>query len=414
MKHSHGKNRLLNRLCRKMRGLPVMFICVLGVYLSGCAGGSGKENSNELTDTFDMVSSADLSEAELLEQQVSEKLASMTLEEKAAQLFIITPEALTNSSRVTQAGERTREALDKYPVGGLIYFKDNIVSEEQVTEMIGTQQQYSMERIGLPLFISVDEEGGKVARIGSCNAIDVPKIENAAEIGAGGDSGEAYEAGDTIGAYLSRMGFNLDYAPVADVLTNPENTVVKDRSYGSAPVLVSEMILKNLAGLEAHGVYGCVKHFPGHGATTGDTHEGYAYTDKTWEEMKENEVVPFTDAIEQGVSFVMVGHISCPNITGDHTPASLSKIMIEDYLKGELGYENIVITDALNMHAITEQYSSAEAAVTALNAGVDVLLIPEDFAEAYEGVLDAVQQGEITEARIDESVEKILRAKLRM
>lgn len=415
---------LQNRRDGKIWHRMAVLACVVGMCVCGCAGGTDNGNADEISDTSDVADSEVIrdgedfeigeTEAALLEQQVSEKLASMTLEEKVAQIFIITPETLTDSSDVTQAGERTKAALDKYPIGGFIYFKDNIVSEEQVTAMIAAQQQYSRERIGLPLFISVDEEGGKVARIGGCDAIDVPRIENAAEIGSSGNSQEAYEAGDSIGEYLARMGFNLDYAPVADVLTNPENTVVKDRSFGNNPALVSEMVLENLAGLEENGVYGCVKHFPGHGATTGDTHEGYAYTNKTWTEMKENEIIPFRDAIEQGVDFVMVGHISCPNITGDNTPASLSKIMIEDYLKGELGYENIVITDALNMQAVTEQYSSAEAAVTALHAGVDILLIPEDFHEAYEGVVDAVQQGELTEERIDASVEKILRAKMRM
>lgn len=405
-----------------------MIMCVLGMVLGACAGGRKNGNTGEGTDasvTADTEAVSDgkadselstegLSEAELFEQQVSGKLASMTLEEKTAQLFIITPEALTDSSHVTQAGENTKEAIEAYPIGGIIYFSENIVSEEQVTEMIAAQQQYCTDRIGLPLFISTDEEGGTVTRIASCEAIEIPKILSAAEIGAEGDPSEAYETGSTIGAYLSRMGFNLDYAPVADVLTNPENTVVKERSYGSESALVAEMVLKNLKGLNLHGIYGCVKHFPGHGATAGDTHEGYAYTDKTWEELKENEIVPFKAAMEEGVSFVMVGHISCPNITGDNTPASLSKIMIEDYLKGELGYENIVITDALNMQAVTRQYSSAEAAVTALHAGVDMLLMPEDFKEAYEGVLDAVQQGEITEERLDESVEKILRVKMNM
>jgi beta-N-acetylhexosaminidase len=208
------------------------------------------------------------------------------------------------------------------------------------------------------------------------------------------------------------MGFNLDFAPVADVLTNPENTVVKNRSYGNDAKLVSSMVKQELTGLESHGVYGCIKHFPGHGATVGDTHEGYAYTDKTWDELKTSEVIPFADCITQGVSFLMVGHISLPNVTGDNTPASLSETMITTYLQGELGYQGIVLTDALNMKAVTEQYTSAEAAVKAVNAGVDMLLMPADFSSAYSGVLSAVQNGTITQERLDTSVQKILKVKM--
>ena len=184
----------------------------------------------------------------------------MSLEEKVAQLFLITPEALTGAGTVTQAGEATRAALEQYPVGGLIYFQGNIVSEQQVTDMITRQQQFSQERIGLPLLISVDEEGGQVTRVASCANVDVPKFEDTAQIGASGDSSRAHASGQAIGSYLSRMGFNLDFAPVGDTLTNPDNTVVKRRSYGSDPQAVAEMAAQNLKGLESHRVYGCIKH----------------------------------------------------------------------------------------------------------------------------------------------------------
>lgn len=357
-----------------------------------------------------------LSEEEQLEQQVKEKLGQMTIEQKVAQLFIITPEALTGYETVTQAGETTRIALLQYPIGGLIYFENNLISKEQVTEMIALQQQDTMEAVGLPLFISIDEEGGKVARIASESkaSFGVPVFSNMSEIGATGDSQKAYDVGSTIGTYLHRMGFNLDFAPVADVLTNPENTVVKERSFGSDPTVVSEMVSQVLTGLEEQQVYGCIKHFPGHGATLGDTHNGYAYTDKTWEELCQSEVIPFQNSIEQGVFFIMIGHISLPQITGDDTPASLSEVMIQNYLQGELGYEGIVLTDALNMKAVTNQYTSAQAAVKAVNAGVDMLLMPADFQTAYEGIIEAVQNGTITEERLNQSIRKILKIKLSM
>ncbi len=187
---------------------------------------------------------------------------------------------------------------------------------------------------------------------------------------------------------------------------------MKQRSYGSDPNIVSQMVQENLKGLQKHRVYGCVKHFPGHGATKGDTHEGYAYTDKTWEELSEEDMIPFKDSIAWGVDFVMVGHISLPNVSGDDVPASLSSHMISNLLREELGYDGIVLTDALNMGAITQKYTSSQAAVGTILAGSDMILMPDDFASAYKGVLEAVRDGTITEERLDESLVRILRVKL--
>ena len=375
--------------------------------------GDGQGAGNEGLGTGGTGSPQALS-AEELQEKVQAKLSSMSLEEKVAQLFLITPEALTGAGTVTQAGEATKAALEQYPVGGLIYFQGNIVSEQQVTDMIAKQQQFSQERIGLPLLISVDEEGGQVTRVASCANVDVPKFEDTAQIGASGDSSRAHASGQAIGSYLSRMGFNLDFAPVADTLTNPDNTVVKRRSYGSDPQTVAEMAAQNLKGLESQGVYGCIKHFPGHGATLGDTHNGYAYTDKSWEDLKASDLIPFQRCVAEGVSFVMVGHISLPQAIGDDVPASCSQTAIQGYLRGELGYQGIVLTDALNMGAIVDQYSSAQAAIKAFQAGSDMLLMPADFRSAYQGVLDAVNQGSISQERLNESVTRILKIKMQI
>lgn len=362
----------------------------------------------------DMEVNEETATGEMLQKRIQSKLASMTLEEKIAQLFIITPESLTESASVTQAGEITKAALWEYPVGGLIFFEGNIRSEQQVTELLRKQQTYIKERIGLPLFMAVDEEGGQVTRLASCDGMDIRDFPDISEIGAMQDVNQALELGSVIGDYLNRMGFNLDFAPVADVLTNPENTVVKKRSYGSNPQLVSEMVKNNLKGLYQHQIYGCIKHFPGHGATLGDTHEGYAYTDKTWEELKNSDTIPFQDSISWGVEFIMVGHISVPQVTGNDVPASLSSHIINDLLRGELGYDGIVLTDALNMGAVTDQYTSSQAAVNAILAGNDMILMPLDFKNAYEGILSAVKEGIITEERLEESLERILRIKFSM
>ena len=354
-----------------------------------------------------------LTEEQLLEQEISERIASMTLEEKVAQLFIVTPEALTGQDCVTLADEAAGEAFHACPVGGLVFFSENFESESQTVELLADFQAFSIDRLELPLFLCVDEEGGSVARVAGSGVFDVPDVGDMSDIGAGGDTDAAYQAGKTIGTYLSELGFNVDFAPVADVWTNTENTMLQDRAFGSSAELVSGMASAFLNGLRDTGVQGTYKHFPGHGNTAADTHDGYAYTEKTWEELLECELIPFETGISQGVNFIMVAHIALPNVTGDDTPASLSEA-VYDLLRSELGYEGIAVTDALNMGAVTEDYTSEQAAVAALQAGADMILMPEDFESAFSGVLNAVESGELTEERIDESLERILRVKLQM
>lgn len=346
--------------------------------------------------------------------EVQQVVRSMSLEDKVAQLFLVKPEAIVDIGTATAAGEATKQAIEDTPVGGFVYFSDNLQSEQQVQDMLRNVQKYSEDRIGLPAFLSVDEEGGTVARVASTGRFDVTDVGDMAKIGASGDVQQARQAGETIGSYLSELGFNLDFAPDADVLTNPDNTVVKKRSFGSDPRVVSDMSLAVAQGLAQHQVYSVYKHFPGHGATAGDTHQGYAYTDKTLDELKQSELIPFENAIQNNAAFIMAAHISAPRVTGDDTPASLSKTMITDILRGQMGYDGIVVTDAMNMGAVTEQYTSAQAAVKALQAGADLVLMPEDFQEAYQGVLDAVKDGTLTEQRINESVTRIVKVKVHM
>ncbi len=210
--------------------------------------------------------------------KIADIIGRMTLEEKAAQLFVVLPEALIEGvSAVTQAGDATKEAVSEFPVSGFIYMQNNLQSPEQVKEMLSNVQSYSMERIGLPAFLCVDEEGGKVARISGTDNFSIPGFEGMDEVGQSQNTKRAKDIGNTIGEYLSGFGFNVDFAPVADVLSNPQNEVVKQRSFGSDPGLVSDMALAVMEGLWEQGVYASYKHFPGHGMTAGDTHEGYAY-----------------------------------------------------------------------------------------------------------------------------------------
>ena len=337
---------------------------------------------------------------------VDDYIAAMPLEDKIAQLFILTPEALTGAASVTRAGNTTRDKLNEYPVGGLIYFAGNIQSASQVREMLSNTSEMSK----YPLFLAIDEEGGSVTRLAGRNiAENVGPMEN---IGATGDPQNAYAAGNIIGTYMSDFGFNLNFAPVADVFTDSENNPMGSRTFSDDPAIVAEMVRAFVGGMKDTGIYSTLKHFPGLGFTTVDTHVGMAVTERTLDEMRDFEFMPFAAGIDAGVEFVMLGHVSAPNVTGDNTPASISRKIITEILRDELGFKGIIVTDAMNMGAIIEYYTAAEAAVKALQAGADMILMPESFEEAYIGVLEAIENGRINEERINESLRRIFRVKL--
>jgi len=339
---------------------------------------------------------------------VDEILLDMTLEEKIYQMFIVTPEQLTGAGTVTSVGETTKNSLQKYPVGGIIYFAKNLTGTSQTKTMLANTQTYSYEVTGLPMFTCIDEEGGRVARIANNPTFGVTNVGPMSDIK---DATSAYQAGATMGKYLSNLGFNWDFAPDADVITNSANTVIGNRSFGSDSVLVKELALSVSKGLNDYGVMSTFKHFPGHGATEGDTHEGYAYTNKTYDQLQQSELVPFAAAQSGGVDAVMIAHISLPNVVGDHTPCTLSYKVVTEILRNDLGYRGLVVTDAMNMGAIANNYSSANATVMAVKAGCDVILMPKDFHAAANALKEAVLNGTISEERINASVRRILNAK---
>ena len=334
-------------------------------------------------------------------------IGAMTLREKILQMCVITPEQLGNWN-MTSAGKRELAALEKYPVGGVIFFEDQLQNPSQTREMLARLQAYAREA-GLPrLFLCVDEEGGKVARIANNKAFGV---ENPGPMKNIETVEDARETGRYIGRYLSDLGFNVDFAPDADVLTAPGSKIIGDRSFGDDPQKVTEYAAAVSDGLHEYGILSCFKHFPGHGAVEADTHEGLAYTDKSLEDLMACEIIPFAKAGELGVDMVMAAHISVPAILGDNTPCSLSEYMLTTVLKDRLGYNGLVITDALNMGAVTKDLADGEAAVMAVKAGVDILLMPPDLDAAVEAIEAAVANDEIPESRIDEAVEKILAKK---
>ena len=334
--------------------------------------------------------------------KAEELLSSMTLREKLCQLMIVRPETLTGESPVTAAGETTRLALESYPVGGLIYSVDNLVTQEQTREMITNTQSYSE----IPLFISADEEGGNVGRLmyklGTTWVNDMYSYK---------DMGEdtAYANAYTIGSDMVSCLFNTDFAPVADVWTNHENTVIGDRAYSDDFAQASELVAAAVRGFTDAGVVCCVKHFPGHGDTSTDTHEGAAVVDKSLDELRAGELLPFESGIEAGVDMVMVGHITVTAV--DDEPATISKAVITDLLREELGWDGVVITDSLDMGALAG-YDNGEVCVRFLEAGGDILLGVPDIEAALTALETAVTDGRLTEQRIDESVQRVLELKI--
>lgn len=351
------------------------------------------------------------SSASGFQEEVVNLLESMTAEEKVAQLFFVRPEAITGVSAATAAGEATKKAFEEHPVGGIVYFAQNIQNPTQVTSMLANTQEYADETSGFPVFLGVDEEGGQVARIAGNANFDVTRYDSMRAVGESGNTANARTAGTAIGSYLKELGFNMDFAPVTDVLTNPSNVVIGDRSFGEDAEMVGEMAGAEVEGLQSAGVSSCIKHFPGHGGTSGDTHEGVVVLDKTMEMLEKQELLAFQKAMESEPDFMMVAHISLPKVLGDDTPCSLSKDIITGLIREKYKYDGIIITDALDMNAISDVYDSAQAALKAFQAGADMLLMPQDFQSAYDGTLSAVKSGEISQERLDESVGRILRVK---
>ncbi len=378
-------------------------LCLLataGFCLSGCSEEAPEQAANEAA-TAEATAAVNDGEA-----KVEELMQSMTLEEKVWQMFFVRPEDITGMGTVVQAGETTKTALENYPVGGFIYFSQNIESREQLTEMIANVQSYSK----IPLFISVDEEGGRVARLGDAG-IGVTTHPPMAEIGASGDPRRAGEVGETLGRDLKELGFNMDFAPVADVITVENNEDIGDRSFGSDPELVADMVAAEVEGMQSQNISATLKHFPSNGSTESNTHNETGVCTRTLEEMRSCEFIPFKAGIEAGADVVMVAHMAAVNVTGDETPSTLSKTIVTDLLRGELGFSKVVISDALNMGAITSVYEPEEAAVAAVEAGVDLLLMSPDAVGSAETIIAKVESGEISEDRIDESVRRILSLK---
>lgn len=344
------------------------------------------------------------------------QLEAMTLEEKVGQLFMVTPGTLglpqikapmeaLSQEQLTQMENAIREIFAKYPVGGIVQFAADLYSPEQITAYNALLQRAAE----IPLFLGIDEEGGTVARLANHSAFDLPQYQSAGAVGASGNPQDALKMGQTIGAYLGEYGFNMDFAPVADVNTNPNNPVIGNRSFSSHCNVAGQMAKAMAQGLEEQGIVPVFKHFPGHGDTAQDSHEEVAYSHKTLEELQACEFIPFSGLTEN--QCVMVGHIALPEVTGDMTPATLSSEIVTGLLREKLGFRGLILTDSMVMEAITDNYSSAEASLLALEAGCQIILQPADFPSAFAGVVKAVEAGTFPEEQLNAVVLQILRFK---
>lgn len=339
-------------------------------------------------------------EPELPDDPIEAKLAEMTLREKVYQMFFVTPEQLGGSYPVTTAMDATAR-----PVGGVLLMGANLKSSSQVKSMIsGTKSD-------IGLFFAVDEEGGKVARCASY--LGTTKLDPMAVYGARNSYNEAVSVGKTLGRDISQFGFNVDFAPVADIDIHPNNEL-GDRIFSDDPDIVANMVSGVVTGLRSTGVCATLKHFPGLGAEDGNSHTASKIViDRTLSELRSEEFVPFESGIGAGAEFVMVGHQTVTAF-GDDLPADLSYAAVTTYLRGELGFTGIAITDAQNMGTITNVYYPGTAAKMAVKAGIDMILAPDDLDAAANAVIAAVNSGEISEERIDRSVERILTLKWEM
>ena len=361
--------------------------------------------------------SSSSAESSSTDEPTALNIDKMTLREKVGQMFFVRPEALDTTihweshtdlvALKLQAVNKTMLSVNEnYPVGGIILFAHNIDEKTQLASFI--QEIKTLN--GSPL-LAIDEEGGRVARIANNENFNVPKYESMAAIAESGDPNEAYNAAFSIGSYIKEYGFDIDFAPVADVNTNPDNIVIGARAFSDKPEIAADFVVSYLNGLDSAHVIGTLKHFPGHGDVQTDTHFGYAETQKTWDEMLKCEMIPFKAGIEAGAQMIMTAHIAAPKISGEDVPATLSSVILQDKLRKELGFDGIIVTDAMEMGAITKQFESTEAVVKAIQAGVDIILCPQNFVEDFEAVVKAVEDGKIKESRIDESVKRILALK---
>ncbi|MFH9739861.1 glycoside hydrolase family 3 protein [Streptomyces roseolus] len=350
------------------------------------------------------------------EERLRRIVGRMSLEEKVGQLFVsrvyghsaTAPDQADVDANLRELGVRTAaELVRRYHLGGVIYFAwaHNTRSPHQIAELSNGIQAASR----LPVLISTDQEHGIVCRVGEPATL----LPGAMALGAGGSPADTRKAARIAGAELAALGIRQNYAPVADVNVNPANPVIGVRSLGSDPRAVSALVTAQIRGYQGAGVAATAKHFPGHGDTAVDSHYGLPVITHTRAQWAELDAPPFRAAIAAGIDAIMTAHLVVPALDPSEDPATLSYPILTGVLREQLGYDGVVVTDALDMQGVRTKYGDDRVPVLALKAGVDQLLNPPKLDLAWNAVLGAVRNGELTEERLDESVLRILRLKAR-
>jgi beta-N-acetylhexosaminidase len=343
---------------------------------------------------------------ELLDELVNAAIEVMPLEDKVAGLFFTTPESITGVSAAVKAGDGTRAALEKYPVGGLVYASRNIQSESQFSEMLNTTLTY----VSYPTFLGVIEEGGKVSSV--TNSGIGTKQSSASDLAAAGDVNAVTEAGNALGSTLISLGLDVDFAPIAD-LEVIDNSALKGRTYGSDPAAVSGYVNAMVAALDAQNVTACAKFFPSEAASSENPDTTRATSARTPDELRGAEFQVWKSAIDNGLQMAQISNVIFESLDADNVPCSLSSAVVTDLLRNELGFNGIIISGDLGDATVKDYFGSDEAAIMALKAGCDMIYCPEDFEKAYNGVLEAVNQGVVSETRVDDALRRIYRVKYR-
>ena len=329
------------------------------------------------------------------------KVSEMNLDEKLGQLILA-------GFHSTEFDDDLKDIIENHHIGNIIMFTRNYTSAAQMRKLTKKIHEECIKNNGIIPFIAIDQEGGLVTRM----MTDVTFAPGPMTCTASSKDA-SFKAGKMLAEDMIKLGMNLNLAPSLDVNNNPDNPVINVRSYSDDPKVVSEMGANFIKGSMTYGVLPCAKHFPGHGDTETDSHYGLPLVTKTKEELWQSELLPFKSAIENGVPMIMAAHILCTELDENY-PASMSKNIITDLLRDEMGFEGVVITDDLTMGAISESYSFGDAAVLSINAGCDILSIcfgEDNVKQAVKAIKEAVENGAITEERIDESVRRILKLK---
>ncbi|CAN7211890.1 glycoside hydrolase family 3 protein [Knoellia sp. LjRoot47] len=351
---------------------------------------------------------------------VQSTLVRMTLEEKVGQLFVqqvYGQDATTPDARnLPLYGVSTpAEVVQKYHLGGVIYFAwtDSVKNPQQIAGLSNGLQQAALSqqsKVRIPLQVATDQEQGVVTRIGP----PATQFPGSMALGASRSADHARTAAAITGEELRAMGVNTNFAPDADVNVNPLNPVIGTRSFSSKPELAAEMVAAQVAGYQEDGkVAASAKHFPGHGDTATDSHVAFPIITHSREQWEQLDAPPFKAAIAQGIDMIMTAHLSFPALDDSGNPATLSKPIITDLLRGELGYKGVIVTDALEMQGVRDLYGDEEVAVRALEAGVDQLLMTPAMDKAYAAVIDAVKTGRISQADLDAKVRRVLELKVK-